>query len=274
MLLATCPLSVVASALERAAEENAPPVVCVSSLYSYSERDPNEFRALPDMEGIFFLDISLDKAPTEDEEIVVYYRTVDDSAVAAWGDYESVGIGAFVTLNKSNGYKTRVKIESKILDNGFYTDDEKGEPNKDKIISRRFLFEVTSVEGGAELSKDKSALYCYLRSSLYHFQDKNAQINPGQWKSKVEVSYWGFVDSVLDQLGDYPADSDFAKEVELLLPFWEDQWNTITKNSNSLYYTIDGSSALSSPPLQYGKQTSHSDSINMKFDEEWQSYVQ
>ena len=159
MLFATLPISVFAAEIADAVEENAAPVVSVSSLYSYKESDPNEFRALPDNEGVFYLDISLSKAPVGNSNVVVYYRTVDDSAVAIWGDYESTELDSFVTLTKANDYKARVTVESKILDNGFYTDGENGEPNKDKIISRRFLFELTSVEGDADLSEDKSELF-------------------------------------------------------------------------------------------------------------------
>lgn len=271
MLFATLPISVLAAEVNAVIEEDTTPVVSVTSLYSYQESDPKETRALPDNEGVFYLDISLNKAPSGNSEVVVYYRTVDDSAVAIWGDYESVGIDASVTLNKANNYKARVIIESQILDDAFYTDDETGSKNKDKIISRRFLFELTSVEGDAELSRDQSELYCYLRSSLYYYQDQNAQMNPGQWKSKLEVTYWETFDSVM---GYHPEDPEWVEEFEHYRQLFEEYWNTVSKNKNSLYYTIDGSSALSSPKLQYGKKISHSDRINMKFDEEWQSYVQ
>lgn len=275
MLITTLPLSVFASAIAEAAETNALPVVSVSSLYSYSESNPNELRALPDSEGNFHLDISLNKVPADGSEIVVYYRTVDDSAVAKWGDYESVSFGSSVTLSRSNNYKARVVIASQILDNGFYTDDEKGEPNKDKIISRRFLFELTSVEGDAELSKEKGALYCYLGANLYLYQDQNAQLNPGKWKSKFEVFYWAYVDALLGQFGYHPEDPEWVKQLEGYRQNAEEYWKTVTKNTsyNSFYYAIDGASALSTPPLQYGKQTSHSDTINLSFDEEWQSYL-
>jgi hypothetical protein len=168
MLIGTLPLSVFATEIAAVIEENAPPVVSVSSLYSYRESDPNELRALPDTEGVFFLDISLSKVPTDGSDVEVYYRTVDDSAVAKWGDYESVGVGASVILNRANGYKASVTVESKILGDGFYTSDDKGEPNRNKLVTRRFLFELTSVEGAARLNEDQNKLYCHLRASLYN----------------------------------------------------------------------------------------------------------
>ena len=272
MLIATLPLSVLASDIAEATTgDNDPPVVSVSS----KEDIANSFGALPDNDGVFYLDISLDKAPKNKGEVIVYYRTVDDSAVAEWGDYESVGIDASVTLNQANKYTARVVIKSKILDNGFYTDDENGEPNKDRIISRRFLFELTSVEGDAELSEDKSELYCYLRASNYLYQDQNAQTDSDKWKAESAVSYWEFVDALFAQADYRPEDPEWVEEYEFYQQAFAETWKKLSKNKPSnYYYTLDGASALSTPPLQYGKQTSHSDNINLSFDEEWQSYVQ
>jgi hypothetical protein len=118
MLVGTLPLSVfaekVSSAVEGLADnDDSLPVVIVESLYSYHHYEtlPEDFyRALPDENGVFYFDITLEdmeKAPTNGEEILVYYRTVDDTAVSVWGDYESVGIhgDTYVTLNQANGYK-------------------------------------------------------------------------------------------------------------------------------------------------------------------------
>ena len=268
MLFATLPISVFAAEIARVIEENTSPVVSVASRYSYKESDPKEFRALPDNEGVFYHDISLDKAPADGSDVVVYYRTVDDSAVAAWGDYESAELGAFVTLTRANGYKARVTVESKILDNGFYTDDASGKPNKDKIISRRFLFELTSVEGAAELSEDQSELYCYLRASLYHYQQKNAMID-----SPIRGFFEAEMEKCLKEYeGIYGKDSWYYQLNEFLHEMVETFESEI--KYYSLYQSVSGASALGTPPLQYGKKTSHSDSINLKFDEEWQSYVQ
>ena len=186
ILMGALPLSVLAAEVRDAVSQNTKPNVTVTSLYSYSETSPNEFRALPDKEGNFYLDIALDKVPDNDEDIVVYYRTVDDSAVSLWGDYESVGTKeeAYVTLTKANGYKARVVVKSIILGDAFITSDESGVQNENKIVSRRFLFELTRVEGNADLDAAKSELYCYLRSSRYHYQDDTAHPNTDAWPSE------------------------------------------------------------------------------------------
>ena len=268
MLLTALPISVFASNVIKTTKK---PIVSVSSLYKYNkETDPKEFRALPDSEGVFYFEISLDHAPTDNSDVVVYYRTVDDSAVAKWGDYESVAVDAFVTLSSSNGYKASVKVESQILDNGFYTDDASGNPDKDKIISRRFIFELISVESGkADLSESNSSLYCYLRASSYVYQDDTAGIYSPLKDSVYEVTY----DSLEEVKRKYGEDSFIylmaSEQILAHMKVFEENIKYY-----SLYQTVDGASALSTPPLQNGKQTSHSDSINLKFDEEWQSYVQ
>ena len=63
ILMGTLPLSVLAAEVRDAVSQNTKPKVTVTSLYSYSDSRPNEFRALPDKEGNFYLDIALDKAP-------------------------------------------------------------------------------------------------------------------------------------------------------------------------------------------------------------------
>lgn len=274
MLIGTLPLSVFATEIAAVIEENAPPVVSVSSLYSYRESDPNELRALPDTEGVFFLDISLSKVPEDGGDVLVYYRTVDDSAVAVWGDYESVGMDAFVTLSRSNGYKARVKIESKILDNGFYTSDENGEKNKDKLITRRFLFELTSVQGDATLSKDESGLYCYLRASGYQYQDQNAQIDRGEWKNELEDIYWQFAQTIIyEKLGYFPGVPKWEAEVAAAKQEFKKQWDLMVKEKDdTLYYTLDDASALKTPVISI--KGSYRDDINIRFDDAWKSYVQ
>jgi hypothetical protein len=212
MIIPMLPLSVMAAAIAEVIDDISLPVVSVSSLHSYDEGIVNQFRALPDDEGNFYLDISLNKAPADGSEVVVYYRTVDDSAVAKWGDYENAEIGAFVTLNKANGYKARVTIGSKVLENGFYTDDEKGEPNKDKIVSRRFLFELTSVEGKAELHKpkseserDQSKIYCYLGAGLYLYQRNDASVY-----SPVTQAVRDQIDALLKEIDESNGQVGFA----------------------------------------------------------------
>ena len=307
MLFATLPISVFAEEIETVAEANTSPVVSVSSLYSYNESDTNEFRALPDLDGNFYLDISLNKAPNDESDVVVYYRTVDDSAVVQWGDYESVGFGAFVTLSKSNGYKARVTVESSIIDDGFYTSDENGDKNKDKLVTRRFIFELTSVEGDATLSNDKSKLYCYLRASIYHYQNQMAQMITDKWKSRLELDFDQFmVDSWYLPSGidpNDPADQERIRQLRLFYDclwctvvtgdsyFWEifanygsyddmppevekkiREWLKIPPQYNSLYYTVDGASAINTPRIEI--KGSHKDNINLSFDDEWKSYVQ
>ena len=306
MLFATIPISVFASEIAEVIEENSSPVVSISSLYSYNGSDIKEFRALPDLEGNFYLDISLNKAPSDESDVVVYYRTVDDSAVAKWGDYNSVGMGAFVTLSKSNGYKSRVTVESKILDNGFYTSDENGEKNTDKLITRRFLFELTSVEGDATISNDKSELYCYLRASLYQYQNQMAQMLTDKWKSRLELDFEQYLQDVwYSDLSIDPNDPKNQEIMRELLLFFDTLWcyvvtgadrtldiNNLSKGYDeftpeiekkirelikipdqykSLYYTVDGASALNTPHIEV--KGSHNDSINLNFGDEWKSYV-
>ena len=267
LLMGTLPLSVFADAISDATQQNAKPSVIVTSLYSYSETSPNEFRALPDKEGNFYLDIALDKVPNDDEDIVVYYRTVDDSAVSLWGDYESVGTKeeAYVTLTKTNGYKARVVVKSIILDDAFITSDESGTPNENKIISRRFLFELTRVEGNADLDASKSELYCYLRSSRYHYQDDTAHPNTDAWPSEQKQFY-------IDFLKEYLKDDPDRLELELenLNQAFRD--GTYGNQHDSFYYTLGDASAINTPKIKY--KGSHSDAINLKFGDEWKAYAE
>lgn len=187
MIIGSMPLSIL-EAFGAAAKE-ALPTVSVSSqnYYEHPSGIPEEFRVLSDDSGNFLLEISLDKKPKSDENIKVYYRTVDDSAVAAWGDYEGVGTNeeAYVTLNKSNDYKASVVIKSTIVREGFVViDPETKEPDQKRIITRKFLFELTRVEGNAVLYKadpddkndrDKSKCYCYLKAEKYQDARENGR---------------------------------------------------------------------------------------------------
>ena len=271
LLMGTLPLSVLAAEVRDAVSQNTKPSVTVTSLYSYSETSPNEFRALPDKEGNFYLDIALDKAPTNNENIVVYYRTVDDSAVSAWGDYESVGTAeeAYVTLTKANGYKARVTIESIVLDDGFVTNGEDGKIAENKIISRRFLFEVTRVEGEAELDAAKSELYCYLRSSRYHYQDNTAHTNTDAWGTDFEKYLLEYVSKEYEDNKDDP---EALKAVEEMLDRLETEHGI---KYDTFYYTLGGAYSeippISTPKIKY--KGSHSDAINLRLDDEWRNYV-
>ncbi|MBO7302638.1 MAG: hypothetical protein J6U68_00450, partial [Clostridia bacterium] len=269
MIFVTLPLSVFAEEGDEASGKNPPPVVSVSSRNPYPESDSGELGALPNKDGKFYFNIFLENVPTNyTEEVVVYYRTVDDSAVAKWGDYESVGFDASVTLTKDNDYTATVSVTSTVIDSGFYTDGKDGKPNEEKIISRRFIFELTSVaEDKFELSENNSKIYCYLRADVYNYQSNmgdmfGAKGNPVSRDLKEHFenfsskpgSYW--YEAVKENY--YNAYEDLAEKIKYF----------------SIYKTISGASALSTPRLQNGKQTSYRDSINLNFDEEWQNYVQ
>ena len=267
-------MSVFAQAIVEVIEENALPYPTISPLYSYDEDNASEYRALPNKEGLFTLYISLNKAPATDEDIVVYYRTQDNSAVSAWGDYQSVGVleEASVTLNKANSYKAMVTVQSTIMDFGFVTADQKGNQNDDKLITRRFLFELTRVEGNAELhapksgQRDQGEVYCYLRANSYNYQSLDGKPNTEDWKSNVEADYWEEVEYYLsDRISE-----DFKEYFSALAI---ETWNTETANVkyDSFYYTIDQSAYLNTPHIKYGGE--YSDTINMKLDDSWYNYV-
>ena len=265
ILMGALPMSVFAAEIKDASM----PLVIVTSMYSYSydHTRPNEFRALPDKDGTFYLDIALDKAPINDENIVVYYRTVDDSAVAAWGDYEGVGSmeDAYVTLTKANGYKARVVVKSIILGDAFITSDESGVQNENKIVSRRFLFELTHVEGNADLDATKSELYCYLRSSRYHYQDDTAHPNTDAWPSEQKQFYIDFLKAYFE---DDP--ERLAFELENLKQAFRD--GTYGNQYDSFYYTLGDASAINTPKIKY--KGSYSDAINLKFGDDWKAYAE
>ena len=199
MLFSVLPLYVFAEEVSSAEEEssdNDKPVVIVESLYFYYHPEhyetlPEDFyRALPDENGVFYFDITLEdmeKAPENGEEILVYYRTVDDTAVSVWGDYEGVGVhgDTYVTLNQANEYKARVMVNSTVLPVASVGNDwPREDPKSDALVSRRFIFELIDVVGNAKLyepdpntysgtirDRDKSRLYCYLRGEKYFNQD-------------------------------------------------------------------------------------------------------
>ena len=113
------------------------PTVSVSSVYSENGRViPNEY-------GKFFFDISLDWNPINGDEIFVYYRTIDDTAVAEWGDYVGVGYpeDTYVTLNQANNYTARVTVQSVITEEGFYEVPSRL-TDPQLIVSRKFVFDL------------------------------------------------------------------------------------------------------------------------------------
>ena len=280
MLFGTLPISVFASTTAKSTATSALPYVTVSSLYFYDEGNSGEFRALPDMEGNFYLDIALSEAPSSGEEIVVYYRTQDNSAVAAWGDYENVGEPeeAFVILNKANSYKSRVVIRSALMDYGFVTSDNAGKRNSDKLVTRRFLFELTRVEGNAELHTPKSGernqswIYCYLRALGYSYQDVSGKVNTAAWQTGMEAAYRAKMDKELDYLWESDPSfgpmhaAQFRDEVNA-------KWSDGTKNIKytTCYYSTDSASYLNTPHIKYGGV--HTDSVNLKFNDDWYNYI-
>lgn len=232
------------------------------------------FRALPDDDGIFYFDISLDPKPTTDEEIIVYYRTIDDTAVAAWGDYESVGAleEAYVVLNKTNGYKERVVVHSTVLDYASIGTDglNSGMPSVDSLVSRRFIFELTRVEGNAKLHepesdagtiehRNKSRLYCYLRANTYIRQSNQASyfyIDREYWELPHE-SFKGSIIStpyiyghgsmsgslniqVPEHIKSLIATGDYKLGVSIIGMCYEDYWNSDGPVTFDLYYTYQG----------------------------------
>jgi len=281
MVICSLPLSVIAAETAPAQETNTKPIVTVSSLYYYEELSPAQFRALPDNQGNFHLDIALDKAPTDGGEVVVYYRTVDDSAVAAWGDYESVGTveEAYVTLNRSNGYKARVTVRSTVIEHGFVSADMSLNRNDNKLVTRRFLFDLTRVEGDAELYKptsagdrDQSELYCYLRANKYSYQNNTAYINTSFWQTGMKRAYWAQMDAKLDYLWENdPAFGPMHAEQfrDQVQADWEKGTSNVT--FETVYYSMDSASYINTPHIKYGG--THSDSLNLKLPEDFSSYV-
>jgi len=273
MLFGTLPLSVFADAIGSAAQDHSLPVVTVESLHSYHHYEtlPEDFyRALPDENGVFYFDIALDKAPASGEEILVYYRTVNDTAVSAWGDYESVGVygDAYVTLNRANGYKARVTVNSTVLPATSLGNDWVWEETKsDALVSRRFIFELIDVVGNAKLyepdpetysgtiaDRDKSRLYCYLRAEQYFNQSTFGYCPPEELPHVSLVNntintpfiyYQGSESGNLNyQLPNYfrafLATGKYNLGVSLVGLCQEDLWNNEGPATLDLYYTHQG----------------------------------
>lgn len=181
MLVGASPMTVLAAELIEALD-NSLPIVRISPKYYYdgSEFD-EEFRALPDASGTFYFLITVNKFPETEEDLKVYYRTTDFGAVAEWGDYESVGVhgDAYVVLNKANNYTTTVSVKSKLMDYASINIRDEVHDD-DRIISRRFLFELIGVEGNAVLRKDdpnhRSSVPCYLRAENYFYTSSYSNV--------------------------------------------------------------------------------------------------
>ena len=267
MLISAMPISVFADEVSDIIEENSRPIVKVESMYFFDKGKDYEFRALPDDFGTFYFDISLNKAPDVDEEFVVFYRTVDDSAVAKWGDYEAVGAygEAYVVLNKANKYKARVVVNSTILDISGIMMEKNVENNMDRLASRRFIFELTKVEGKAVIANDnqscRNKLYCYLRADSY-FYIKNDKFRPELYNSASDVlpnmvmNYSNPINTEFiygDKSTTGEINYQFSSEVKDLLSAGyyqlgisligicrEDYWNSDGPVTFNLYYTYQG----------------------------------
>ena len=266
ILVLSLPISVFAAEIA-AANEDPKPIIKVESKYKYDSTNINEFRALPDSYGTFYFDISVDMkngpAPAAGEEILVYYRTVDDSAVAKWGDYEAVGVYAetYVSLNSANGYTARVTVNSTVLDFGSVygtTDDEIA----GRLITRRFIFGLTRVEGKADLAADvegytagKSELYCYLRASTYISQSTRGDYHSSEYpllemnESLINTSYIFGTGSqsgtinfqVPDYMKELLATGNYDLGISVLGQCQEkDGWNNDGPTTFDLYYTYQG----------------------------------
>ena len=269
MLMCSLPFSVLADGVQglvdgiaALADDGSLPVVSVSSERFYAKENTSDYRAVPDDSGTFYLTISLNKAPTTDEEIVVYYRTVDYTAIAKWGDYESVGTNgeAYVTLKKSNGYKARISINSIILDYGYMGPTAKNDASdvtSNMLWGRKFYFELTRVVGNAELhqpsgDKERNGSYmeCYLRADIYCFLEidgtmpgsnklgradyiTTTPIKTGKVSGNIDVSFtqpWqAYVESGQYKLG-----------VSIFGECHEKKWNSDGPANFTLYYTYQG----------------------------------
>ena len=118
-----------------------------------------------------------------------------------------------------------------ILDDAFITSDDSGKQNENKIISRRFLFELTRVEGNADLDAAKSELYCYLRSSRYHYQDDIAHPNTDAWPSVQKQFYIELLKAYLEDDPD-----ELALQLENLKQAFRD--GTYGSLHDSFFYTV------------------------------------
>ena len=274
------PISVFAQMAGGGSSKSNQPIVSVTSLYYFDDGNPAEYRALPDNTGNFYLDIGLSEYPASEENIVVYYRTVDDSAVAKWGDYDSVGAldEASVTLSKANNYTARVVIRSTVMDYGFISDSD-GERKKDKLITRRFLFELTGVEGNAKLfeptkdsPRDQSMVYCYLRANGYSYQSSSASANKYSWQSNMRQEYIADIEEIID----YNAENDPSYHPMHGVQIREEaekKWSAGTTGiKHSTFYTYTSAASAINATIKYkGTQTGD---VNLKFDDEWHNYVQ
>ena len=208
MIISSMPISVFADEVAKVIEENSTPIVRLESMYVYDkEKNDEEFRALPSNDGTFYIDISLNRTPDTDEDILVFYRTVDDSAVAQWGDYEEVGAyeDAYVILSKANKYKARVIIKSQILDWGAINSGNSSH-DSERLATRRFLFEIRYVEGNAVVKEgdkqNRNKFYCYLRAENYFYTTDSGRSFDGTYGYNADCygfAPWGVMEPINTQ---------------------------------------------------------------------------
>lgn len=239
------------------------PKVSVSSLYYYQDPyNSRDYRALPDDSGLFCFDISLSSTPDTAEEIRVYYRTVNDSAVAEWGDYEEVGVqgDTYVTLNEANRYTARVTVQSIILDDAFRGPLVGGATSitNDMILSRKFSFELIKVVGNAVLDtseggRNKIAIDCHLKAERYHYQ--NVQGEPTvqlftEFRNKLSTPQFnGTYEAPLhisfdEAWSNYAATGDYSIGLSLFGDCYESYWNSDGPVTLDLYYEHEGKKKL------------------------------
>ena len=265
MLISAMPIAVLAandsSGTQIADQNDTRPAVKIKSADCYDDGRYDEFRALPEEDGTFYIDIYLEEGqtPADNGNVIVYYRTVDDSAVAEWGDYDgSAAMGdSFVVLNKDNGYSARVIIKSIILEEGLYTNDNKGNPNQKKIVTRRFLFELIDVTDNAKFDSRRE-MYCYLRAKHYTFSQDDAQIKSS---FKAKYDYIGRLTKDMHEYHSwYPSmverANKFAEEIKYFSIFYEPL----------SYYEPK------TPEIKY--KGSYSNTLDQTFSDEIRNYLQ
>lgn len=266
-----------------AQDDSSKPLLRVTSLYGYRNMEHTEdFRAQPDFDGVFKFYIYLDGVPEDGGDVIAYYRTIDDTAVAEWGDYESVGSleDAYVTLSQSNGYKVCVTVKSSILKNGFLTPNMAGEFVKStSYFSRRFIFEVYKTEGAdvnivdfdTQQVSDRCNFYCHLMADVYHKQNNNAGIDNSEYRSSSEQNMELMFQVIIDEYYKYGGEGTGYTEYfawQLMSSIWDGICN---KTYPSLYTNLDRGALINTPKLT--RNATYGARLNLAFDDTWRNYL-
>lgn len=213
MLLGIMPIAVFAEALEG----ESSPVVKVESMYQYDSSKDESYNmngwAKPDAANVFYFKISIENTDKleKGDEINVYYKTVDHSAVAEWGDYDAVGTNGdtYVTLKESNKYSQVVTVESrpsdyrvKLVEDEFtmdtYEDHTQRAKTTPRYIGRIFFFDIYEVEGNASLPDSNSRRVTALLNAEYEFSagfDAFAKIGRSQIKVENDKYFYNIIDT-------------------------------------------------------------------------------